>query len=626
MCGICGFVTSEKISEIELRKMNKTLKHRGPDDSGEELYELSDGSIVGLGHNRLSVIDLSQNGHQPMSSNDGSIAIVFNGEIYNYPELKKKISDYPYKSSTDTEVIIAAYLKWGTDFVSYINGMFAIAILDKRINRLILCRDRIGKKPLYYALCKKNSVVFASELKAIMKCSLFTKVINKEIIGSFLYRSYIAFPDTIFQDTYKLEPGKMLIISDGNIEKKTFWSVEEKNKELKKCKIENYYEAMDELEMLLRKSIRRRLISYVPVGAFLSGGYDSTLICALTQQELKEKLNTFSIGFNDTNFNEAVYAKQIAGIIGTKHTEMYIDEKDMLETVDSIPDYYDEPFADSSQIPSFFISKLAREKVTVALTGDGGDELFGGYGIYNVLQEVQRKYAFSWFWQSLNKIDIVHNSEFWRKRSIIYRIISEATNKEARTQAGVDSYFEIINSLLLEKNNHFYYECEKKYGEKRFDIIRMLLDLEMSLPEDMLTKIDRASMRYALECRCPLLDTDIVEFSFRLSPDFKNYEGVTKRIIKDITYKYIPKELMDRPKMGFSIPLDKWLRGVLKEKVIDFSNESFLARQGIFAPDKMSFFLNEYFENGDQGKWSGKNYSRIVWAYLMFQQWYVKYM
>lgn len=615
MCGICGFITKKNIKLDDLKQMNDTLSHRGPDDHGEEIYQLNQEMCVGFAQRRLSIQDLSEKGHQPMHSFDGRVSVVFNGEIYNFNDLKAELNDYPFISSCDTEVIIAAYLKWGIKFVDRLNGMFAIALLDRDTDAIYLIRDRIGKKPLYYYNDKEGNIAFASELKAIMQFPLFIKDINKGIIGRYLYRTYITHPETIFNNTYKLEPGAILEISSSGIKKEKYWDIATKYNELKSKQIESYEDAKIELKKLLKKSVKARMISDVPLGAFLSGGFDSSLVCAIAQELLSEPLKTYSVGFYEEEFNEAIYSKQIAKILGTKHNELYVTENDLLDIVDSIPDYYDEPFADYSQIPSMLISKLAKEQVSVVLTGDGGDELFGGYNIYTILQDVQRTESI-----------INNNDKSYRDDgSIVYRILKDKNNREARTQGGVQTYFDKINSILLNPCDNFYYEIESKYNEPRYDIRRMLLDVETSLSEDMLAKVDRASMRYALEARCPLLDKDIVEFSFRCHPNFKIYNGNKKRILKDIVYEYIPQELMDRPKMGFIIPIDKWIRGALKDRIMDWTSEEYLKKQGIFDPIQTQIFIKEYMNKGDQGKWSGQNFSRVVWSYFVFQLWYEKY-
>lgn len=625
MCGICGFVSKRSQAMDTLVQMNSTLAHRGPDDHGEEIYQIKDGRYVGFAQRRLSIMDLSEKGHQPMHSPDKRISVVFNGEIYNYRALWEEIKEYSFVSDCDTEVIVAAYLKWGIDFVHRINGMFAIALLDRALGIVYLIRDRIGKKPLYYYRGSENTIVFASELKAILQSGLFQKEINQEVIGRFLYRSYITSPDTIYRNTYKLEAGSILEVREESVTQYKYWDVAAKYNERKGSRIEDYGQAKDSLKQLLKEAVRKRMVADVPVGAFLSGGYDSSLVCAVAQEMSSEPIKTFSIGFYDEKFNEAVYAKQVADVLGTDHQEMYIDEQDMLEVLESIPCYYDEPFADSSQIPTMLVAKLAKEKVSVVLSGDGGDELFGGYNIYTILQQVQKRQLLGKILYGLGNIPGMKQTALWNGRSIVYRILSDDNNPEAVTQCGVNNYFEMIDQIMPHPVHNFYYEFESKYRESRYDLRRMLLDMDTFLAEDILTKVDRASMKYALECRCPILDTDIMEYSFRLPPEFKIYKGNKKRILKDLAYEYIPQELLDRPKAGFIIPLDKWLRGSLKERILDWTDREYLIRQGIFDPDRTGEFIDMYMKKGDGKKWSGKNFSKVVWAYFVFQQWYEKY-
>lgn len=616
MCGICGFITNQKVTIHNLIEMNNTLAHRGPDDHGEEIYSGGLDSYVGMAQRRLSIIDLSPNGHQPMHSPDGRVSLVFNGEIYNYRELKKEIGDYHFQSCSDTEVIIAAYLKWGINFVNRINGMFAIAIFDRKDNAIYLLRDRIGKKPLYYYVKDGSNIAFASELKAILKCGFFEKELNRDIIGRFMHKQCIAAPDSIYKNTYKLEPGGILRICGGNLKKQKYWDVAQKYNELKEYQIKDYGEAKEALKELLNHSISRRIVADVPVGAFLSGGYDSSLVCAIAQQLLPHPVQTFCIGFHEKEYNEAAYARKIAEYIGTKHEELYISEQDMLDLAESVPVYFDEPFADSSQIPTMAVSRLARSDVTVVLTGDGGDELFGGYDMYTSLQKAQM--IVSGTYSSMDQKE-------WLKMPIEYRIATDNVKEEIRVQAGAPGYSRCIDRMLR-KGGKYFYDFENKYKEKRYDLRRMLLDLDTYLPDDILVKVDRASMKYALECRCPILDKEIIEYSFQLPWNFKDDNGNQKKILKDIAYDYIPRELLVRPKTGFRIPLDKWLRGVLRERIMDWTNREFLVRQGIFEPGETIKFITSYMENGDQGKWSGANYSKIVWPYFIFQQWYERYM
>lgn len=614
MCGICGFITKDKVSIDNLVKMNSMLAHRGPDDHGEEVYTLSKEWCVGFGHRRLSIMDLSQNGHQPMHTEGRRVSVIYNGEIYNYVDLKKELKDYPFKTHCDTEIILAAYLKWGIDFVEKINGMFAIALLDREKEVVYLIRDRIGKKPLFYSIDKEKNIVFASEIKAIMEYPYYTKEINKDVVGRFLSRRYLTAPDTMLKNTYKLEPGSYMAFHNGTFKTKKYWDVAEKYSILKQNLVADYEQAKSDLKSLLQKAVSDRLVADVPVGAFISGGYDSSVVCAIAQEQLQKQLNTFCIGFEDTAYDEAVFAKKIANHIGTNHTEMYITNKDLQSLVDSIPIYYDEPFADPSLIPTMFVSELAKRDVSVVLTGDGGDELFGGYDIYTILQHVQEMQE--------NK----NSNSKYASQSIEYRILTEDVRDENRTQTGIMGYINTINRLLLKEVNNYYYEFESKYHEKRYDVIRMLLDTETRLPDYILVKVDRASMKYALECRCPLLDKNVIEYTYRLPPEFKDNNGNQKRILKDIAFDYIPRYLLDRPKQGFGPPIDQWLRGPLKEQLLDYIEKDFILRQGIFDWKEVQCYIKQYLELGDYGKWSGKNYSKIVWPYFTFQQWYSAYI
>lgn len=614
MCGICGFVTKNEVNIDCLRKMNQTMIHRGPDDHGEELYSIGCDWTVGFGHRRLSIMDLSEKGHQPMHSYDKRISVVYNGEIYNFDALKQELSDYPFVTRCDTEVILAAYLKWGIEFVKRLNGMFAIALLDRENDALFLWRDRIGKKPLFYYSDYESNFVFASELKALISYPGIQREVNEEVVGRYLNKRYTTAPDTMYKNIYKLEAGTMLSFRAGIISKKKYWDVAEKYNELKKRPIMDYEQAKMELKKELSDAVASRLIADVPVGAFISGGYDSSLMCAVAQRQMDMPLKTFCIGFENAECNEAPYARQVAEYIGTEHEELYMTNKDAFDMVDSIPEYYDEPSADPSLFPTMFVSQLAKKKVSVVLSGDGGDELFGGYNIYTYLQQAQK------IRESGGDISAL------KQGSIVYRILTEDVRKENKTQAGVLNYITHINQMLLQPTDNFYFEYESKYQEKRYDVTRMLLDTETNLVDYMLVKIDRASMRYSLECRCPFLDKNIVEYSYRLPPEFKDDNGNQKRILKDIAYEYIPQELLDRPKQGFAPPIDQWLRGPLKSQLLDYVDSSFLRNQNIFHVSRTQRIIKEYLDNGDAGAWSGKNLSKIIWPYFILQQWYCRYM
>lgn len=624
MCGICGFYSKRKETIDNLTEMNSTLIHRGPDDYGEEIYDVSDGYSVGLAHRRLAIVDLSLLAHQPMHSVNRDISLVFNGEIYNYKDLREELSiEYPFNSYSDTEVIIAAYLKWGKEFVNYLNGMFAIALFDKGNESLLLVRDRIGKKPLFYCV-ENGSLYFASELKGIIKNQYYKKQINTELVGQYLRKQYIVSPNCIYKNTYKLQPGTMLEFKKGTISISKYWDIAEiyNKSEL----VNDYEECKYELNKRLRDAVYRRLVADVPVGAFLSGGYDSSIICAIAQELSSNPIKTFCIGFYDKKINEAHYAKNIAEYLGTEHTELYISDSETLRLVNEVPKFYDEPFADGSQIATMLVSQLAREKVTAVLTGDGGDEFFSGYNRYSLLQKAQKLDRLGVLLHYLRKIPAVENK--WRKNRIPlkYRIISDDLNNNVRTQSGVNTYIRMINGMLLENSDDLYFSFEAKYHEKRWDIRRMLLDQETYLPDDNLCKVDRASMKYSLECRCPILDKEVMEYTYKIPQKYKNDNGNQKKILKDIAYDYIPKELLERPKQGFGVPLNTWMRNPLRKQLESYIEGDFLRKQNIFHVENTQRLVVNYLQNGDQGKGSGANYSILVWPFFIFQQWYEMYM
>ena len=622
MCGISGYISKRRITEDELRAMNDTMIHRGPNDSGVEIYPFIDGYNVGFAQRRLSILDLSPLGHQPMHSMDKRISVVFNGEIYNFLDLKKELSDYPFKSTCDTEVIIAAYLKWGKDFVSHIHGMFAIALFDRETDVIYLVRDRIGKKPLYYWKDGEN-LVFASELKPIMMCPGFDECINRKVIARYLYQQYINAPESIFENVYKLEPGAVLEFHHGQISIWKYWDVRKAYKENSANLVTNYKEAKSELKRLLRESVAKRMIADVPLGTFLSGGYDSSLITAIAQDLSDQPVKTFTIGFNEPKYNEAKFAAEVAKHLGTDHTELYIDEKEMLEQVASIAQFYDEPFADSSQIPSMLVSKLARQKVTVALSGDGGDEFFCGYNIYDNVLQAQKLDLLGGFAYGVGQIPL-GSKKLLDKYPFRVRVIARNRDKETKVQFESDSYIFAAHSFVGDLSDQLpcKYPIESGYPQDNWQLRRMLLDMDTYLPGDILCKMDRASMKYSLENRCPIMDTSVMEYSYRIAHKFKYYNGDKKHILKDIAYDYIPRELLDRPKVGFGVPLDKWMRGPLLEQLRDYSSPDFLKKQGLFDENYVSKYMDNYLTNGDGGPATGANFSKMAWSFFVFQQWY----
>lgn len=624
MCGICGFYSKQNISLEQLTKMNDTMYHRGPDDGGVEIYEGKDGYAIGLAHRRLSILDLSPLGHQPMHSADKRFTIVFNGEIYNFNELKEELKGYPFQSHCDTEVILAAFLKWGVSCVKRLNGMFAIALYDREEESLYLIRDRIGKKPLYYYL-EDKTIVFASELKPIMEYPGFQKKVRNELLNRYLVHQYINATDTIFENVYKLEPGSILRFCRGEKEQWKYWDIAEKYKQLKESFSGSFEEAKEELKQKLSASVERRMIADVPLGTFLSGGYDSSLMTAMAQEKSRKPVKTFSIGFEDKRYNEAIYAKEVAEYLGTKHTQLYISEADMFAMIEDLCDYYDEPFADSSQIPSMLVSKLAKEEVSVALSGDGGDEFFCGYNNYQMLSDMKKlDFAGGLIYGACHLPGI-------RQGNLINRLpgkvqILAGNRGKYKVQPFELKKSEMVMNFLKEEQRDYRFEEEVKYNEENWQIRRMLLDMDTYLPGDILCKVDRAGMKYSLETRCPILDKEVMEFSFTLPHSYKYEKGNKKRILKELAYDYIPKKLLERPKVGFSVPLDAWLRGPLREQLLEYCNPQFLKRQDIFKEEPLNNFILRYLENGDGKAGSGSNYSRVVWAYFVFQKWYQRYL
>lgn len=625
MCGICGYISKKNITTEQLKEMNDTMYHRGPNDSGEEIYPASDGYQIGFAQRRLSILDLSMLGHQPMHSDNKRISVVYNGEIYNFQELKKELADYPFRSNCDTEVIIAAYLKWGISCIERFNGMFAIALYDRETQEVYLVRDRIGKKPLYYWYEDQN-LVFASELKPIMKCPGFHGEIARGVLSRYLFQQYINAPESIYQNVYKLEPGAILRFSKGQIKIWKYWDIKDVYTKAQADQVCGYEEAKEQLKELLKKAVAVRMIADVPLGSFLSGGYDSSLVTAIAQEYSTEPVKTFSIGFHEERYNEAKYARAVADHLGTNHTELYIDEQDMFDLVESIPRYYDEPFADSSQIATMMVSKLAREHVTVALSGDGGDEFFCGYNIYENVAQAQKLDVLGGMVHGICQLPGLKQAHLEDKLPFRVRVIAGNREKESKTQFGAGNYIVKARAMVGELPEGevlpVHYLIESRYGVNNWQIRRMLLDMDTYLPGDILCKVDRASMKYSLEARCPILDTDVMEFSYRIPHQYKYAGGDKKHILKDIAYDYIPKELLDRPKVGFGVPLDKWLRGPLKEQLLDYSSYDYLKKQNIFDAKYVSDMIQKYVATGDAGPATGANYSKLSWSFFVFQQWY----
>lgn len=608
MCGICGFLNNG-YSQNDLFEMNQTISHRGPDDEGYYFDEK-----IALAQKRLSIIDLSSLGRQPMSDRDNKITITFNGEIYNYQEIKEELlsEGYVFETETDTEVIIYAYLEWGINCVKMFNGMFAIAIWEHEEEKLTLVRDRIGIKPMYY-YSKDNDFIFSSELKPILKHPSFNKRICMSSLNMYLTFGYIPSPYSIYENTYKLEPGSYLVMKNNMISIQKYWEMSDikKSSEINKIKTEKDY--LDELEFLIKSSIKYRLVSDVNVGAFLSGGIDSSLVVAIMQSMREEKVKTFSIGFENDAYNEAKYAKEIAEYIGTDHTEFYISQSDMLELVDELAYYYDEPFYDSSAIPTMLVSRLAKQKVTVALSGDGGDEQFYGYNTYDYLNRLK---AFNFLPYTLRRF-VGKTGKIYNKKIgkvLDYKKGIDNIGLNLRSYFSQDEIHKILKYYEPMRDDISQFKTNEDLKELEFIEREMILDLKSYMVDDVLTKVDRASMKYALEARVPLLDHRIVEFSLKLPLNLKKKGKIKKYLLKQILYKYLPKKYTDRPKKGFSVPIDEWMAGPLKEQTGYYFGKDFIDKQGIFN-----------FENFERLITSNGIGAKEKWLLFSFQKWYEYY-
>lgn len=624
MSGICGFISNKKMTKDILRKMNAAYDYDEEGYCSEEIYSLNS-SVVGFAQRKMRLQGLSANEYRPIESMNNRVSVIMDGEVLNSSELKRELADYPFQTDQDLEIVVAAYMKWGIDFVKKLEGEFAIALLDREERCAYLIRDRMGMRPLFYYMCKDGSVVFASELKAIMKYPDFEKQINDEILGNYFVKLYIAAPYTIFKNTYKLNSGTILKIDAQKTEKIVYWEIAEKYKAAQQNPVEDYAEIKNTLKELLKKSVELRMRGNGTLGSFLSGGYDSTVICAIAQEMSDKPFPAFTVGFDKIGRNEAEFAGEIAKQLGLKHEKIYLTEKEVLARVDRIPYYYDEPLADPAVFPNMLLSEFARGGVETVMSGEGGDELFGGCEIYATLENAQKCRHIGKILHWVKNIPGLRERNEWNKMKLKYRIVSDDITKDTRTQTGISQYTGMLNRILNRDRNEFFYNWESKYGEEQYSITRMLLDLDTYTQEE-LSKVDRASRRVGLNSRFPMLDGRVMEFAFRVPGKYKVNNGNMKMLLKDIAYDYVPKEIMDRPKHGLGIPTDNWLRGPFREQIIDWTSRDFLLKQGVFDPDHTIALLQTYLENGDEGTGSGNNYSQIWWPYFIFQQWYAAYM
>jgi asparagine synthase (glutamine-hydrolysing) len=624
MCGIAGFFTIENsFSENDLHQMTNAISHRGPD-----AYGYYNDEVVGLGHRRLSIIDLSTNANQPMHSSDNRYVIVYNGEVYNFREIAAELRQNfktEFKTASDTEVLLEAYANYGAEMVSKLNGMFAFAIYDKEKQELFVCRDRMGIKPLYYFYDGRN-FVFSSELKSFQNITLISKEIDPNAVYKFLHLGYIPAPYTIYKATKKLQAGNGLKITNDSFEQKQYWSL---NQIISKEIVTSEKQALVKLSDLLMSSVQYQIKSDVPFGVFLSGGIDSSLVTANAVNLSGVKVNTFSIGFEENRYNESIYAKAVANYLGTNHHEFIVSYKDAIELIDTVFDAYSEPFSDSSAIPTLLVSKLARQHVTVTLSGEGGDELFFGYGAYIWAQRLQNpffKNARHIIASTLPKLAskyIRHANYFdYEDERLIY---SNTFSTEQNTFSTSD-----IEQLLSEdfkrKGKANKLELLSQFGIEIKHLNRKLtameeqamFDLHFYLQDDLLTKVDRASMHYSLETRVPYLDHRIVEFALNLSPDLKFKNGTAKYLLKEILYQYVPKRFFDRPKQGFAIPLEQWLRNELSFLIDEYLSETIILKYNFVKYELVNSLIMR-FRIGKESYL----YNRL-WLLIVLHKWMVE--
>lgn len=621
MCGIAGLCNWSDNWQRNIERMNERMYHRGPDASG--IWASEEHAVV-LGHRRLSIVDLTPSGAQPMESHDGRYVIAYNGEIYNYRTIRdrllqeRKVVDF--RGTSDTEVLLEAVAAFGMEeTLRMAKGMFAMAVYDKKERMLLLARDRVGEKPLYYGFVRGDKFVFASDLNSIAALDGFENPINTGILGQYFRYGYIPAPYSVYRDIYKLEPGKYLKIKFpfNKCEIETYWSMRETAVYGQSHLFAgSETEAAEELERLLKESIRGQMMADVPVGAFLSAGIDSSTVVALMQSISDRKVRSFTIGMWDEKFNEADIAGQIAAHLGTEHTELYITEEDARGVIPQLAQMFGEPFADSSQIPTYLVSKMTREHVTVSLSGDGGDELFCGYNTYTSVDRI---------WQKTRKIPY----GLRKPASAILGAVSAGRHGGMATRArllgarGIEDMYlrsEIGEGFRLvreQKRAGGYHTIMDTYppgllGEPQHNL--MLMDLLMYHPDDILCKVDRTAMAVSLETRVPMLDRDVVEFAWTLPLSYRKQDGVTKKILRDILYRYVPRELMERPKKGFGIPLHKWLKEPeLREWAEELIDRKTLDEQGILETDVVRQLWNDYIE---------RDIWRVqIWYVLMFQEW-----
>ena len=616
MCGIAGMVrTNGRVEQDELVRMRDSLEHRGPDDQGVWIGEEG---RVGLAHRRLSIIDLSAAGRQPMSSDDGVLTLVFNGEIYNFRELRRTLEEqgHAFRSQTDSEVILHAYEQWGTGAVEKLNGMFAFALYDHERRRVLLARDRFGEKPLYYAV-DGGGFYFASELKALRACSGLSLNIDRDRLYPYLVFGYTPYPHTIFEKVLKLPPATMAVVNVDSLECTVtgYWDLQAGGGE----DTRNFEEAVDRMDELFSEAVGMRLIADVPVGAFLSGGVDSSLIVsAMTRHQAKVK--TFAIGFWDDEYDEAPYAKAIASHLGCEHREYYVEPQEAIDVLMGLPAIYDEPFADSSAIPTCIVSRFARDEVKVVLTGDGGDELFGGYTVYPLFARLQHLQRLPRSARSLvaavagaigpgkskRHADLLRQDSLWE----LFLYLNE------RTVAKPPDATRILPGIDADLGEMEFARVFRREQDRDPLQAAMSTEARTYLVDDILTKVDRASMAVSLEARVPFLDHRIAEFAAGLSSETKMGRGGQdrKRVLYSLLGRYLPRELFERKKHGFAVPLHRWFRNDLRWLLHEYLDKGRLEREGLFDAEVVGQMVAEHLSGT-------RDREAVLWALVFWQMW-----